>query len=84
MKARGRDAEVRDERVAVLVEQDVVRLHIAVHDAVPVRVVERDRDLRAHARCDLGGTCHRARMRSASEPPAMYGITRNTVVSSSP
>ena len=35
-----RDAEVRHHRVA-LGEQDVLRLDVAVHDAVAVRVVER-------------------------------------------
>ena len=39
-----RDAEVGDERAAV-VEQDVLRLDVAVDDAVPMGVVERARDL---------------------------------------
>ena len=43
MKARRRDAEVGDQRVAVLVEQHVVRLHVAMHDAAAMRVVERAR-----------------------------------------
>ena len=54
MKARGRDAEVGDERVAILVEEDVVRLDVAVHDPAPVRVVERDGDLRGIPRRERG------------------------------
>ena len=46
MEARRRDAEVGDQRVAVLVEQHVVGLHVAMHDAAAMRVVERARDLR--------------------------------------
>ena len=41
---RERDAEVRQHRLA-LVQQDVLRLDVAVHHALPVRVVERARHL---------------------------------------
>ncbi len=41
---RQRDAEVRDERAAV-VEQNILRLDVAVDHAMPVRVVERARHL---------------------------------------
>ena len=47
---RQRDPEVGDERLA-LVEQDVLRLDVAVHHAVPVGVVER----RAHLAGDSEG-----------------------------
>ena len=40
MLERERDAEVGHERVPAL-EQHVLRLHVAVHDAMPVRVLER-------------------------------------------
>ena len=46
---RERDAEVGDERVPVL-QQDVLRLDVAMDDAVPVRVVERVGDLARDAR----------------------------------
>ena len=40
------DAEVRDDRApGGALEQDVLRLHIAVHDAARVRVAERERDV---------------------------------------
>jgi hypothetical protein len=39
------DAEVGDQRLAVLVEHDVVGLDVPVHDVVAVRVGERPRDL---------------------------------------
>ena len=46
-----RDAEVGDERAAgARLEQDVVRLHVAMDDAASVRVRERPRDLAQHAR----------------------------------
>ena len=34
-----RDSEVRDQRMAAL-QQNVLRLHIAMHDAAAVRVIE--------------------------------------------
>jgi hypothetical protein len=44
------DAEVRDERAsAPTVDQDVVRLDVAVHHTAPVRVGERPRDVAQHA-----------------------------------
>ena len=39
------DAEVGQVRVVVLVEQDVGRLHVAVHEPAPVRGVEGAGDL---------------------------------------
>ena len=56
VKARGGDAEVREDRVAVVVEEDVVGFYVAVHHALPVRVVERRGHLGSNAhgaiRCD--------------------------------
>ena len=46
VELRRRDAKVGEHRVAVVVEQHVVGLHVAVHHALPVRVVERRADLR--------------------------------------
>src|SRR5674476_1693191 len=36
VKARRRDAEVGDERVAIVVEENVVGLHVAMHDPAPM------------------------------------------------
>jgi hypothetical protein len=58
VKTRGRDAEVGDDRVSVLVEQHVIRLDVAMNDAAAVRVVERRRDLSADSRGRRGW--HRA------------------------
>ena len=46
MKARRRDAEIRQHRVAILVEQDIVWFHVAMHHAASVCVVQRARYLR--------------------------------------
>ena len=48
MARRQRDAEVGHQRAAV-VQQDVLRLDVAVDDVVPVGVVERAGDLRRDA-----------------------------------
>src|SRR6185369_12193866 len=42
---RAGDAEVRDQRVAVGGEQDILGLDVAMHDPVPVGIVERGRGL---------------------------------------
>jgi hypothetical protein len=47
------DAEIRHHRVTQLVEHDVVGLHVAVHDAVLVRVAQRTRGLNQQV-ADLG------------------------------
>src|SRR5437899_578629 len=47
---RARDAEVGELRGALLVDDDIRRLHVAVDDARFVRRVERGRDLRHQAR----------------------------------
>jgi len=39
------DAEVQESRDTVAVDQDVLRLQVAVHDSMPVRVFERRADL---------------------------------------
>jgi hypothetical protein len=46
-RARARDAEVRDLRVAVLVDDHVVRLEVPVDDAVAVGEARRLEDLNA-------------------------------------
>ena len=48
--ARAREAEVGDAHATVLVEEQVGRLHVAVHDSPRVRVVERIGDVAADAR----------------------------------
>ena len=76
------DAEVRQEHVPLLVEQDVPRLHVAVHDALRVDVVERLGDAReprehllrawtARVRCDPRANRRRgtAGRRRGSRPP---------------
>ena len=42
------DAEIRHLDHAILVHQDVLRLDIAVHDVVPVRVIDRRQDAQHH------------------------------------
>ena len=46
---RTRDAEIGQRRGAVVAQQDVVGLDVAVHEAFLVRVIERGRDLADHA-----------------------------------
>ncbi len=48
MKLRRGNAEIGEVGVAVVVEQHVVGLHVPVHHAMSVCVVERRRDLRGH------------------------------------
>ena len=41
-----RDPEVGQQRsAAIRVQEDVLRLHVAMHDAVPMRVAKRVRDV---------------------------------------
>ena len=42
------DAEVRDQRVTVLGQEDVLGLDVAVDDSVPVRIVQSPGDLRSN------------------------------------
>ena len=54
------DAEVRDVRVAVGIDQDVRGLHVAMKHPLPVRIAQRARDLRKHTADDRdgqGATC---------------------------
>ena len=57
---RERDAEVGDERMPAL-QQHVLRLHVAVHDAVAVRVLERVRHLARELQGDVHGQAPLAR-----------------------
>src|ERR1700674_3195402 len=43
----GCDSEVCDKRVLILIERNVVRLDVSVHETAPVRVVEASRYLRS-------------------------------------
>ena len=74
LAAGHRDAEVAEAGAAVRVEPDVVRLDVAVDDAVRVGVGERVGERAAGAQ-HLGDGASRppgaAASRSASEPPAM-------------
>ena len=68
------DAEVGDQGGAVL-EQDVLRLDVAVDDALAVRVVER----RGHLAREPERLVHRElpsrTSRARSDSPATYGMT---------
>ena len=67
-----RDAEVGHQRAAgARLEQDVVRLHVAVHDAASVRVGERPRHLAQHAR-RVGRRERAARAESLAERLALH------------
>ena len=67
-----RDAEVRHERAArARLEQDVVRLHVAVHDAAPVRVRQRPGDL-AHDAHRVRGRQRAPRAQSFAECLALH------------
>ena len=71
----GRDSEVGEVRVSVLVEQDVRGLDVPVDDTLPVGVGERARDLQQQA----GGRLEVPGPRSSacrSEPPRSQRITR--------
>ena len=48
------DSEIRHQRVLVLIEQNVVRLDVAMDEPVSMRVVERARNLRGDRRRSLG------------------------------
>ena len=71
---RERDAEVRDQRLAV-VQEDVLGLDVAMDDALPVCVVERAGDL-SH---DSNRLVHRQQLsrvsRSRSDSPCTSGMT---------
>ena len=73
---RARDAEVGDVDAALVVEQQVRRLDVAVDDPARVRGVERGRGLaRATSSARPGGCAPSRASRSASEPPARYSMT---------
>ena len=72
---RAGDAEVGDQRVPVLVEQDVLGLDVAVHDAVRMRVVQRVGDLAYDPERVATGRCPSRRSRARSDSPLTYGIT---------
>src|SRR5216117_3727488 len=78
-RAHPRDAEVGDEGAAGRrVEQDVVGLHVAVHDAVRVRVIERQR----HFLEETGGLRDaegpEPRTRCPSVSPCTYAMEKKT------
>ena len=75
MLHRERDAEVGDERLAVM-QENVLGLDVAVDDAVAVRVVERARDFGrdAHRVVDREAAS-RARAGRAAISPSTYGMT---------
>ena len=54
MKACRRNAEVRDQRRSVGIEQHVVRFHVTMHDAMPMRVIQPHHDLRDDGRAFVG------------------------------
>ena len=67
---RAADAEVGDQRVAVLAEQDVLRLDVAVKDTMAVGVIERPRGLVRDAEGVVQGSCRSRRIRSRRLSPA--------------
>ena len=58
-----------------VVQQDVLGLDVAVDDAVPVRVVERDGDFAAMRTASSIGSCFSRSSRSRSVSPSTNGIT---------
>ena len=72
LRARLGDAEVRHQRVTVLVEQHVVGFHVAVDDAPPVRVVQRRRRLRHNGR-DFHGRLRSLRDAVSQRAPRQIG-----------
>ena len=74
---RARDAEVGDERLPVA-EQDVLGLDVAMDDAVPVRVVERERDLARDPERVVDGSWRSRVSRSRSDSPSTNGMVNQS------
>ena len=74
-RAGAGDPEVRDLDDALRVDDHVVRLDVAVDDAVPVRVAERGEDLARVRDRDGDGARPRERMSSLSVRPSTYSMT---------
>jgi hypothetical protein len=72
---RARDAEVGDLGRALLVDEDVLRLDVAVHDAAGVRGAERAGDLDRVGDRLVDGERPMRRMRSLSVSPSTYSKT---------
>ena len=75
--ARERDAEVGQQRPVGLVEQDVLGLHVAMHDVLRVRVGERLRD-RAHDARDLGRLRAQVAMREVAVRQVRHRVVQQT------
>ena len=71
---RARDAEVREHRVPFL-EQNVLRLDVAVDDSLAMRVRERVRDLHENAHRIAHRELAASMSRCRSDSPRTYGIT---------
>ena len=69
------DPEVGEVRVAVVVDQDVRRLDVAVDDAVPVGVASAPPSWSSRRRRGSGSSGPRSRA-ARSEPPRIQRITR--------
>ena len=56
-------------------EQDVLGLHVAMDDAMAVRVVERVGELRAIVSASAIGSCRSRSSRARSDSPSTKGMT---------
>ena len=70
------DAEVEQLRRAVGGDQDVVRLQVAMHDQVLMRVVHRARRLCARAASRSSSGSRRRSQYASIGSPSMYSMTR--------
>ena len=70
--------------VAVAREEDVLRLDVAVEDAVLVRVAERLAASRATRSASSSGSCPSRRSRSRSDSPSTNGMVNQSWPAASP